>query len=145
MAASTKFRDNVIQFYVLREWHAVQLLLCLHFFHYWASFDYNKGPRYLMECLRDFQICDGHFNENATSKNIFAQLFVIISSLSCRTMWASDFRAKIKNERFTFERSLCRQNLKFGDFTSLLCRAPHEYLLKCVPHVQHDYFPSFNQ
>ena len=28
----------------------------------------------------------------------------------------SDFRAKIKNERFTFERSRCRQNLKSGDF-----------------------------
>ena len=28
----------------------------------------------------------------------------------------------------------CRQNLKFGDFTSSLCRGPHTYLLKSVLH-----------
>ena len=48
-----------------------------------------------------------------------------------------------ENERFTFQRSRCCQNLKFGDFTSLLCREPHDYFLKCVPLVQHDYLSSF--
>ena len=51
----------------------------------------------------------------------------------------------METERFTFVRSRCRQNLKFGYFTSLLCRGRHEFVLKCVLHVQHNYFSSFNQ
>ena len=47
---------------------------------------------------------------------------------------------KIGNDRFTFLCSCCRPKLKFGDLTSLLCRVPQEYVLKCV---QHDYFSSF--
>ena len=53
------------------------------------------------------------------------------------------FKAKVENEWLIVVRSRCRQNLKFSDFTSLLCRGTHEYLLKCVLHVQHDYFPPF--
>ena len=41
--------------------------------------------------------------------------------------------------------SRCRQNFKFGDFMSSLCRGPLRYLLKSVLHVQHDYLRSFNQ
>ena len=52
---------------------------------------------------------------------------------------------KERNERFTVACSHCRQNLEFGDFTSLLCRGPQKYLLKSVRHVQHDYLWFFNQ
>ena len=52
---------------------------------------------------------------------------------------------KERNERFTVVCSRCRQNLEFGDFTSLLCRGPQKYLLKSVLHVQHDYLWFFNQ
>ena len=52
---------------------------------------------------------------------------------------------KERNERFTFACSRCRQNLEFGDSTSLLCRGPQKYLLKSVLHVQHDYLWFFNQ
>ena len=52
---------------------------------------------------------------------------------------------KERNERFTVACSRCRQNLEFGDFTSLLCRGPQKYLLKSVLHVQHDYLWFFNQ
>ena len=38
-----------------------------------------------------------------------------------------------RHERFVFVRSRCRENLKLGDFTSLLCR------------VQRDHFSSFKQ
>ena len=39
-----------------------------------------------------------------------------------------------------------RENyLKFGDFTSSLCRIPQKYALKCVLHVQYEYLCSFNQ
>ena len=32
---------------------------------------------------------------------------------------------KVENERFSFACSLCRQNLKFGNFTWSLRRVPH--------------------
>ena len=51
---------------------------------------------------------------------------------------------KTENERFSVACLCCRQNLKFGDFTSSLCRGPLRYLLKSVLHVQHDYLCSFN-
>ena len=41
--------------------------------------------------------------------------------------------------------SRCRQNLKFENFTLSFGRLRQRIELKCVPHVQHDYFPSFNQ
>ena len=33
----------------------------------------------------------------------------------------------------------------FGNFTLSFGRLRHRIPLKCVPHVQHDYFSSFNQ
>ena len=35
------------------------------------------------------------------------------------------------------------KNLKFGDLTSLFCRVSQEHVIKCAPHVQHNYFSSF--
>ena len=37
------------------------------------------------------------------------------------------------------------KNLKFGNFTLLFRRLRQRIELKCVPHVQHDYFSSFYQ
>lgn len=37
--------------------------------------------------------------------------------------------------------SRCRQNLKFGSFTLSFGRLRRQILLKCVPHMQHDFFP----
>ena len=54
-------------------------------------------------------------------------------------------KKEVENETgFLFVISRC-QNLKFGDFRSLLCRVPQKYVLKCVPHVQHKDFSSFKQ
>ena len=71
-------------------------------------------------------------------------LAVRSSTRSRRTMWEKYPKNKlvrvVSEQKWRIkERSRCRLNLKFGDFRSLLCRVPHEYLLKCVPHVQHDY------
>ena len=44
---------------------------------------------------------------------------------------------RIENERFSVVCLRCRQNLKLGDFTSSLCRAPKKNELKSVLHVQH--------
>ena len=51
----------------------------------------------------------------------------------------------IENERFTVGCSRCHSNIKFGNFTSSFGRLRQRILLKCVPHVQHDYFSLFNQ
>ena len=40
--------------------------------------------------------------------------------------------------------SRCRQNLKDENFTSSFGRLRQKIALKTVPHVQHDYFSSFN-
>ena len=56
------------------------------------------------------------------------------------------FHAKAKHERFTAAGSGCRQNLKYENFTSSFGRLyVKKNAVKSVPHVQHDYFSSFNQ
>ena len=50
-----------------------------------------------------------------------------------------------ENERFIAAGSRCRQNLKYENFTPLFGRLRQKIPLKSVPHVQHDYFSSFNQ
>ena len=55
------------------------------------------------------------------------------------------FHVKAKNERFTAVSSRCRQNLKYENFTSSFGRLRQNIAPKSVPHVQHDYFSSFNQ
>ena len=50
---------------------------------------------------------------------------------------------KIENERFSFACSLCRQDLKFGNFTSSSRKVPQECVLESVLHVQHDFLSSF--
>ena len=47
---------------------------------------------------------------------------------------------KIENGKFTVVCSRCLLNLKFWNFTLQFGRLPQRILLKCVPHVQHDYF-----
>ena len=49
------------------------------------------------------------------------------------------------NERFTAASFRCHQNLKYENFTSSFGRLRQNIAPKSVPHVQHDYFSSFNQ
>ena len=51
----------------------------------------------------------------------------------------------VENVRFFATTLLCRQNLKVENLTSLFGKLRQRNVLKCVPHVQHDYFSSFNQ
>ena len=55
------------------------------------------------------------------------------------------FHVKAENKRFTKASSHCRQNLKYENFTSSFGRLRQNIAPKTVPHVQHDYFSSFNQ
>ena len=65
--------------------------------------------------------------ENVT---LYHKSFAIIQCRSRPTIWAkysknklvrAVLRAKTENERFSVACLRCRQNLKFGDFTSSLC------------------------
>ena len=55
------------------------------------------------------------------------------------------FHVKVKSERFTAAGSRCRQNLKYESWTTSLGRLRQKIAPKSVPHVQQDYFSSFNQ
>ena len=46
---------------------------------------------------------------------------------------------------FTVVCSRCRLNLGFANFTLSFGRLRQRIVFKCVPHVQHDCFSSFNQ
>ena len=49
------------------------------------------------------------------------------------------------NERFTVGCSRCRESLTLGNFRFSFGRLRQRIMLKCVLHVRHDYFSSFNQ
>ena len=68
-----------------------------------------------------------------------------IGELHFRLLGTNGFHVKAKGERFTAAGSRCRQNLKYENFTSSLGRLRQNIAPKSVPHVQHDYFSSFNQ
>ena len=62
-----------------------------------------------------------------------------------RLFGAKGFHVKAKNERFTAASSCCGHNLKYENFTSSFGRLRQTIVPQSVPHVQHDYFSSFNQ
>ena len=68
-----------------------------------------------------------------------------IGEVHFRLLGTNSFHVKAKSERFTAASSRCRQNLKYENFTSSFGRARQNIAPKSVPHVQHDYFFSFNQ
>ena len=68
-----------------------------------------------------------------------------IGGLLFRLLATNGFRVKAKKERFTAARSRCRQNLKYENFSSSFGRLRQNTAPRCVLHVHHDYFFSFNQ
>ena len=68
-----------------------------------------------------------------------------IGELHFRLPGTNGFHVKAKCERFTAASSHCRNNLKYEHFTSSFARVRQNFAPKSVPHVQHDYFSSFNQ
>ena len=71
--------------------------------------------------------------------------FCKIGGVHFRLLGTNGFHERAKNERFTTASSRCRQNLKYENFTSSFSRLRQNIAPKSVPHVQHDYFSSFNQ
>ena len=102
-----------------------------------------------MAPLGNLRSYDGNCKENVTLKLNFALRLVSwdysmlitlykIGGVHFRLLGTNCFHVKAKNERFTAVSSRCRQNLKYG-------RLRQNIAPKSVPHVQHDYFSSFNQ
>ena len=71
-------------------------------------------------------------------KAICKQVREVVWNRSARCKWtdASAVEGNIENDRFT---------VACGNFTLSFGRLRQIIALKCVPHVQHDYFSSFNQ
>ena len=68
-----------------------------------------------------------------------------IGGVHFRLLGTNGFRVKAKKERFITSSSRCRQNLKYENFPSSFVRLRQNIAPKNAPHVQHDYFSSFNQ
>ena len=68
-----------------------------------------------------------------------------IGEVHFRLLGTKGFHVKAKSERFTAASSRCRQNLKCENFTSSFGRLRQNISPNSVPHVQRDYFSSFNQ
>ena len=68
-----------------------------------------------------------------------------IGGVHFRLLGTNGFHVKAKNERFIAASFRCRQNLKYESFTSSFGRLRQNIAPKSVPHVQHDYFSSFNE
>ena len=68
-----------------------------------------------------------------------------IDELHVRLLGTNGFHVKAKSERSTAASLRCRKNLKYENFTSSFGRLRQNIAPKSMPHVQHDYFSSFNQ
>ena len=69
-----------------------------------------------------------------------------IGGVHFRLLGTNGFHVKAKNEMFIAARSRCRQSLKYENFTPSFGRLRQNIApKKSVPHLQHDYFSSFNQ
>ena len=68
-----------------------------------------------------------------------------IGELHFRLLGTNGFHVKAKSERFTAASSRCHQNLKYENFMSSFGRLHPNIAPKSVPHVQHNYFSSFDQ
>ena len=68
-----------------------------------------------------------------------------ISKVHFHLLGMTGFHLKTGNERFTAAYSYCPQNLKYKLFTSSFGGLHQKIAPESVPHMQHDYFSSFNQ
>ena len=68
-----------------------------------------------------------------------------IGEVHFRLLATNGFQAESKDRRFTAAGSRCPQNLKIENFTSSYGRLREKIAPKIVPHMQHDYFFTFNR
>ena len=71
--------------------------------------------------------------------------FYKIGEVHFRFLGTNGYHVKAKNHRFTAASWRCRQNLRYEKFKPSFGRLRQKIPRKSVPHVQHDYFSSFNQ
>ena len=107
--------------------------------------DSNLGRALAMTIatLRKTSLEDTHLRNRNYFKRIY---FVEIKRCWRWTLQRGCKERRSRKYRFTTVAcSSCRQNRKCGIFTLLFWRERYRIVLKSVPHVQHDYFSSFNQ
>ena len=68
-----------------------------------------------------------------------------IGEVHFRLLGTNGFHVNAKSERFSATSSRCGQNLNNENYTSSFGRLHQNIAPESVPHVQHDYFSSFNQ
>ena len=68
-----------------------------------------------------------------------------IGEVRFRLLGTNRFHVKANNGRLTAAGSRCRENFKNKNLMSSFGRVRQNITPKSVPHVQHDYFSSFNQ
>ena len=108
--------------------------------------------------LGSLRRCDGNCNENVALKlnfvlsSVFCDFSTLVAlykigGVHFRWLGTNGFQVKAENERFTAASSRYRQNLKELKFhvDSSFGRLRQNIASKSVPHVQHNYFSSFNQ
>ena len=84
-----------------------------------------------------------HFGNGGNFRNYcFFLAPFIVDRARCKWTGRRAVEVNTENKRFTVVCSRCR---KFRNFTLSFGRLRQRIVLKCVPHVQHDYFSSFNQ
>ena len=96
-----------------------------------------------------FKIYDGDVDELCTIAS-FSRLGHLVRVVQCgwsilKINWYKSFQSETRDWKIhncTF--ALFSKPQIFGDFTSLLCRVPHEYETKCVQRVQHDSTITFS-
>ena len=93
---------------------------------------------------------EGFYNENVTLKASLCDYSKLITLYKLGEVYfpllrTNGFYIEGKNERFSACGSHCRQNFKYEIFTSSFGRLRQQIAPQSVPHVQHDYFSSFNR
>ena len=68
-----------------------------------------------------------------------------VDKVSFHLLRMNGFHVKAKNERLTAVGSHYYQNLKYENLTVLFVQLHQKIALKSEPHMQHNYFSSFNQ
>ena len=68
-----------------------------------------------------------------------------VGGVHFRLLGTNCSHVQAKSERLTAASSHCCQILKYENFTSSFSRLRQNIAPKIAPHVQHDYFSSFNQ
>ena len=116
----------------------------------------RSSPDLNKQYIRELRSYDGNWNENVTLKLNFAlsQVFCDysisvtlykIGGVHFRLLATNGFHVKSKDWKIYCGELVLSSEAQIWKFTSSFARLRRNISPKSVPHVQHDYFSSFNQ